>query len=30
VTAPASRNINLQMSEIAKVGIGSARSAGFF
>jgi len=30
VTAPASRNINVQMSEIAKVGIGAARSAGFF
>jgi hypothetical protein len=30
VTAPASRNINTQIGEIAKVGIGSARSAGFF
>ena len=30
VTAPASRNINMQMGEIAKVGIGAARSAGFF
>jgi hypothetical protein len=30
VTAPASRNINVQLGEIAKVGIGAARSAGFF
>ncbi len=30
VTAPASRNINAQLGEIAKVGIGAARSAGFF
>jgi hypothetical protein len=30
VTAPASRNVNTQLGEIAKVGIGAARSAGFF
>jgi len=30
VTAPPSRNINMQLGEIAKVGIGAARSAGFF
>lgn len=30
VTAPPSRNVNMQMGEIAKVGIGAARSAGFF
>jgi hypothetical protein len=30
VTAPASRNVTAQIGEIAKVGVGSARSAGFF
>lgn len=30
VTAPASRNVNMQIGEIAKVGIGAARTAGFF
>jgi hypothetical protein len=30
VTAPASRNVNEQLGEIAKVGVGAARTAGFF
>ena len=30
VTAPASQNINAQLDEIARVGVGAARSAGFF
>jgi hypothetical protein len=30
VTAPASQNVNMQIEEIAKVGVGAARSAGFF
>ena len=30
VTAPASQNISMQIDEIAKVGVGAARSAGFF